>query len=605
MHGYHGCYLHVDLQRGTAEKHDLSASFLRGCLGGVGLGTRLLLLHGAAKTDPLAADAPLVFAFSPLVGSPLTTSAKFAVVSKSPLTDRLNDSLASSRFAITGKATGCDALVITGAAAQPSLLVIENGQFRLEDGQDLWGLEVSATEHAVRERLGSEFDTAVIGPAGEHLVRYATISHDGRHAGRGGSGAVLGAKRIKAIAVAGDRRVTWADPEGLVQYAKRLSQLSLGPATEKYRELGTASNLLAFNRLSALPTRNFQQGQFAGAEQISPESLAATREKTRASCACCTIGCEHIYGIQRQGEDSNHPTSSDARGRGVRLEYESLFALGSMCGVDDGQVVLEAARRCDELGIDTISAGGTIAFAMECAERGIVAARHDFGASGVHDLKFGHGHAMLAAIEGIARRQGDGDAVADGSRRLARRIGQNTLAFAPQVKGLEIPGYEPRALQTMALGFAVGTRGADHNRSGAYEADFSDQADRRRPTERAAWHAVQTENRAALMDSLILCKFLRGVFDDFAEESATMLRLVTGWDVTADELQATAKQIINTKKRFNIQAGWQPEEDTLPERFLSEALPEDDQARLSRETLRALIRAYNHHRGWTAEGWLT
>ena len=216
----------------------------------------------------------------------------------------------------------------------------------------------------------------------------------------------------------------------------------------------------------------------------------------------------------------------------MRLEYESLFALGSLCGVSDPDAVLRASRLCDDLGIDTISAGGTIAFAMECVERGWLDEPW---------LTFGSGDAMLRAIELVGRREGVGDLLAEGSRRAAETIGHDSIAFAPQVKGLEIPGYEPRALQTMALGFAVGARGADHNRSGAYEVDFSDKVDRRHVTLDAVRYAIETEDKAALMDSLIICKFLRGVFEDFYAEAADMLHRVTGWDTTADELRETAQ----------------------------------------------------------------
>jgi len=273
----------------------------------------------------------------------------------------------------------------------------------------------------------------------------------------------------------------------------------------------------------------------------------------------------------------------------VRLEYESLFALGSLCGIADGDAVLRASARCDELGIDTISTGGTIAFAMECAERGLIAEPW---------LTFGSGVAVLQAIEMIGRREGIGDLLAEGSRRAAAAIGQGSLAFAPQVKGLEIPGYEPRALQTMALGFAVGARGADHNRSGAYEADFSEKVDRRHATLASVRHAIDAEDRAALMDSLILCKFLRGVFDDFYVEAAEMLRAVTGWDVTAGELHHSARRIVAAKARFNRLAGWQIDEDTLPARFLDSPLPDDAAAVLTAERLQELVREYHRQRGW-------
>ena len=581
--GYHGRYLRIDVSCCSAEYLPLADEALRQFLGGSGLGVWLLLHEDAAQVDPLAPEAPIVFAFSPLVGSPLTTSAKFAVVSRSPLTGRINDSLASSGFAIAGKRCGCDAIFIVGRAPELSLVIIDQKNdkaargapnVRLEPAREYQGSTCKETEAAVRLRLGADYRIASIGPAGENLVRYATISHDGRHAGRGGSGAVLGAKNIKAIALRGTRTTEWAQPRELTQISKSLSKRSFGPATAKYRELGTAGNLLTFNRFGALPTRNFQSGVFEEAANLSAEQLSATRAKTRESCVACTIGCEHIY----------------ANGAGsVRVEYESLFALGSLCGVGDANTVLRASQRCDELGIDTISAGGTIAFAMECVERRWLDEPW---------LAFGSGDALLRAIDLIGSRQGIGNLLAEGSRRAAGVIGRNSISIAPQVKGLEIPGYEPRALQTMALGFAVGARGADHNRSGAYEVDFSGKVDRRNVTRDAVRHAIDTEDKAALMDSLILCKFLRGVFEDFYAEAAEMLRSVTGWDVTDSELRDTARRIVLAKRQFNLLAGWTPEEDTLPDRFLKSPLPNDPAASLSRERLAELVAEYHRQRGW-------
>lgn len=590
--GYHGRLLHVDLSSRRHEVRRLSTDVLRRFIGGVGLGARLLQEHTPDGVDPFAPAAPLLFVFSPLVGSPLTTSAKFAVLSKSPLTERINDSLSSSHFAISGKKTGYDAFVITGRADGPCVLVIEPDAVRILPADELRGLTSRQTEVRVRERLGRPFRVAAIGPAGERLVRYATVSHDGRHAGRGGLGAVMGAKRLKAIAVTGDRLADYAHPQELVAYSRELSKKSFGPATEKYRELGTVSNLLTFNRLGTLPTRNFQQTTFAGAERLAPEVLTATHERTRASCAACTIGCEHIFHFSPGAE----PDLRDWP-RGARMEYENLFALGPLCGIDDPDVVLRASRLCDDLGIDTISAGATIAFAMECAERGLIHAP---------TLRFGDGASLLRTLQQIGDRDGLGDLLAEGSRRAAEEIGGGAAEIAPHVKGLELPGYEPRALQTMALGFAVGARGADHNRSGAYQVDFSDAVDRFHAVPEDVRLAIATENEAAIMDSLILCKFLRGVFDDRLNSMAEMLRLVTGWNITSSELQETASRIVTTKKSYNIRQGWSPAEDTLPRRLLTQCVPDGPGAgaRLTEERLREQIRAYNVARGWTPDGWV-
>ncbi|MEX0714942.1 MAG: aldehyde ferredoxin oxidoreductase family protein [Planctomycetaceae bacterium] len=585
LFGHHGRYLRIDLSSRTAEAAPIPADVLRRFIGGTGLGTWILLEESAPDVDALAPHAAVVFVFSPLVGSPLTTSAKFAVVAKSPLTGRLNDSLASSGFAIAGKKTGYDALVVTGRADDPTILIIEPERVRFESAADVWGRSLSESQSLLRERLGSAFRCAVIGPAGENGVRFATVSHDGRHAGRGGTGAVLGGKNLKAIAVRGDRLTAFAHPERLIEYSRELSRKSFGPATAKYRELGTMGNLLAFNRLGTLPTRNFTAGSFEGALALAPETLAPAREKARESCAACTIGCEHIYALGTED-------------RGVRMEYENLFALGPLCGVSDPDVVLEASHRCDELGMDTISAGATIAFAMECAERGLIDAP---------TLRFGNGAALLETLDDIAARRGLGELLSLGTRAAAREIGRGAEDFAPHVKGLEIPGYEPRALQTMALGFAVNTRGADHNRSGAYQVDFSESVDRLAIDETAIPHAIRTENEAALMDSLILCKFLRGVFDDKLAAMAEMLELVTGWNVSADELDETAERIVTLRKWYNIRAGWTPAEDTLPRRFLSEPLAAGASAgaTLDAARLRTMIRVYNNARGWSDEGWIS
>ncbi len=581
MFGYHGRYLRIDATTAQAQVVPLSEGVLRQYVGGVGLAAYLLHRECPAGVDPLAPESPLVVCFSPLVGTPLTTSAKFAVAAKSPLTDRFNDALSSSHFAIHGKQAGFDALVVVGRASAPSVLLLDDGQLYVTPAPDAWGLTTRRATQVLAGRYGPGWSFGVIGPAGEQLVRFATVSFENRHAGRGGLGAVLGAKQIKAIGVRGTRRTHVADPAAVIAAARDLSRRSFGPATAKYRDLGTVANLRTFNRLNALPTRNFQSGHFEDAEAISGESLNAARHVARRSCAACTIGCEHIYSVGVKGQGSGV-------GSEVRLEYESLFALGPLCGVGDREAILQAARRCDDLGLDTISAGATIAFAMECSERGLIPQRLDFG----------DGDSVLSLLGQIASRAGLGGLLAEGTRRVAAVIGQGAEDFAPHVKGLELPGYEPRAMQTMALGFAVSTRGADHNRSGAYEADFSPHADRRHGTAQSARLAVETEDRSALFDSLILCKFLRGVFADPWGECAGLLAAVTGWDVTAEELRGVARRVVTARKRFNVREGWTPAEDTLPKRFLADDGP------LPASRLREMVRAYNLARGWDEDGWV-
>lgn len=572
MKGFHGCYWRFDLERGEGERIPIEESILKQTLGGVGLGAWLLHREAPVGVDPLAPEAPLIFSFSPLVGTSFTTSAKFAVVAKSPLTGGISDALSSSHFAIAGKSLGVDAIVLVGACAEPSELV--DGRLRPTES---WGCSAQETAR----KLAPFGRVAAIGVAGERLVRFANLSADGRHAGRGGLGAVMGSKRLKAIAVRGEIETPIADPERVEFLSKRLRRRAAGESTAKYRELGTIGNLLTFDRLGTLPTRNFQQSHFDQAEALSAERWHATRRHQRASCASCTIGCEHRFAFG----------SSE-----TRVEYESLFALGPLCAIGDPEVVLAAAHRCDELGIDTISVGATLAFAMECGERGLLE-----GGPG-----FDEPNALLGWLDDIALRRGLGDQMAEGSLRLARSIGRDSIDFAPQVKGLELPGYEPRSLQTLALGFAVGTRGADHNRSGAYEADFSGEVDRFCGGVNSAERAVETEDRAALIDSLILCKFVRGALDDFYSDCGELLSAVTGQVFGEDDLRSIAKRVVLLRKAFNVREGWKPRDDTLPERFLSEALSSGPArgARLPRARLAEMVRSYNLARGWNDDGTL-
>lgn len=548
MHGYHNRYFRIDVGDDSLTQVALSDELLTKCIGGVGLAAAILLNEQAADFDPFDPRSTLVLSFSPLVGTPLTTSAKFAVAGKSPLTDRFCDSLSSSHFALAGKRTGADAIVVTGRAESWKALVIDEDSISSLNASDLIGKSARETETMLRSRIGPEYQIMAIGPAAENLVPYSGISHDGRHAGRGGLGAILGSKRIKAIAVRGNQRTSIADTQRVVALARDLSARSFGPATEKYRELGTIANLLTFNRLAVLPTNNFRESSFVQAEAISGESLATLADKTRKSCASCTIGCEHIF-----------PT---AAGGSVRIEYETLFALGSLCGIGDRDVILQAAAECDRVGIDTVSFGATFAFACECVERGWLAAPTDV------DLQFGNSAGLLTAIGLVASRKGTGELLAMGSRRLAERIGPEAVAIAPHVKGLEIPGYDPAKLPMAALGFAVNPRGADHNRSGGYEVDFSGHTDCKSPTRADVGKLIDAENRAALLDSMILCKFVRGVFTDLFTESAELLSAVTGFDHSAASLICAANHVIRLKRQFNERAGWTESEDTLPSRFL-------------------------------------
>lgn len=587
MYGVHGRLLHVDLSTGTCTRRALTESYLQSVVGGIGLGVRLLYDHTALRIDPFAPDNPLIFASAPLVGTGLTTTAKFAVVTTSPLTGFVVDSLSSSFFALELKRTGLDAIIVTGAAAKPVYLRVTAHEAEIRDAVHLWGQSASDTETMVREELQEEVRVAAIGVAGEQRIRYATISNEGRHAGRGGVGAVMGAKHLKAIALRGRQRVGVADPTGVETIAARLRAKSLGTFTAKYREIGTVANLAVFNRLGVLPTRNFQQSTFDQADSLSGETLLTNTFSRVHGCASCTIRCERLF--------------KSLDGKEQRLEYETLFSLGPLCGIENSDIVLQAARLCDYYGLDTISTGGTIAWAMECAEKGLFPEGRHWG------LRFGNGEALLATIHAIAKREGIGALLAEGSRRAAVEIGAEAAQLAIHVKGMELPGYEPRSLKTTALGFAVSPRGACHNRSGAYEADFSGQVDRFQADPNRGELVAASEDFACVLDSLIVCKFLRKCFSDFYDEAAELLHKTTGWPTSSVELRRVGERIHTLKKLFNMRQGWRPQDDWLPSRLLDEPVATGiaQGTVLTASELRTMIQGYYKARGWDEQGLVT
>jgi aldehyde:ferredoxin oxidoreductase len=480
--------------------------------------------------------------------------------------------------------------VITGRAPALVYVYIHGEEVEIRAARHLRGKAPDETQSFIRSELRCPNAwVASIGAAGEHQVRFATISNEGRHAGRGGVGAVMGAKNLKAIALCGDRETSVAHPHEVQVIADSLRRRSVGSVTDKYRSLGTVANLAVFNRLGTLPTRNFQQSTFEDADALSGETLNETSFSRRHGCASCTIRCERLFKSQ-DGHGANDQ----------RLEYETLFALGPLCGISDPECVLQAARLCDRYGLDTISTGGTLAWAIETGDKGLLPEAQRLG------LRFGHGEGLLAGIHAIAGRKGVGALLAEGSRRAAIEIGGNSSDWAMHVKGLEFPGYDPRSLKTMALGLAVSPRGACHNRSGAYEADFSGEVDRFHGDAGRGALVVASEDFAAVLDSLIVCKFLRKCFSDFYTEAAELLTHVTGWTYTGAELRRAGERIHTLKKLFNIRARWQPEDDWLPERLLSERLPTGvaSGVGLSPGELREMLGGYYQARQWDANGFV-
>jgi len=497
----------------------------------------------------------------------------------------LNEGLSSSHFSAVLRRCGLAAIVLTGAAETWTTVAIDGERVRFEDATQLAGLSARETTKAIRDAYGDRsVRVCAIGAAGERGVRFAAVENDGRQAGRGGTGAVFGAKRLKAVALRGRGDVAIADPAATAAIAKTLRERALGPKTTKYRVLGTGANMRVLQRMGQLPTRNFTAAAFEGVEKVTPERAREAKDayvELRAGCAGCPVQCEHLY--VRKDRDKRRAAAS---------EYESVWAFGPNCGVDDLDAVLDAIGRCDELGLDTISTGSAIAFAMECAQRGLLA-RDAFGP----ELRFGNAAVLLPAIEAIAARRGLGDLLAEGVRVAAGRIGRGAERFAMHCKGLELPGYEPRSLPTYALGLATCTRGACHNRAATYDKDLRDPSSDPDDARRAR-DAIEAEDRAVAWDSLVLCKFVRDCFEDFDEEGAALWSAVSGLPLDGAGMRAAAQRTWERKRAINARLGWTPADDTLPPRLFDEPVGDGPNAgrRVERERLAALRAAYERER---------
>ena len=577
MNGYHGKALVIDLGLKTWRHVEIPESVLRGYIGGTGLAAWLLYQLCPEGADPLGSDNPLIFSTSPLVDTKLTTSSKFAVASKSPLTGYIGDSMSSSKIAVSMKRTGCDAVVVTGQSKDWTYLVVSDGGVDFCSAKHVVGLSNTDTENELKQLVGSGVSVACIGPAGERLVRYSTISNDGgRQAGRTGTGAVMGSKKLKAIVFAGDKKVEISDNDTLDGIRVDLIEKSLGLATAKYRDTGTIANASVFDRLGSLPSNNFKSGSFKDLGEITAETIYQETDVRSVHCANCTIGCEKL--ITEPGSNKQ-----------VRLEYQSLYALGPLLGSGNRSILLQSTNYCDEVGLDTVSAGATIAWYFECIEKGLL------------DDEFANSsNKILDILRSIVSRKGIGNLLAEGTKFASSIVEEGSSDFAMHVKGLEMPGYEPRTLKTMALALAVSTRGACHNRSSAYEYDFSSVTDRFKADSEKGGLVIKGEDYSAVMDSMIWCKFVRKVFSEFYKESSEILAAVTGWDIDAEELEACGERINNLKKMFNMREGWLREDDTLPNRVLSESL--EDGNSLSEDELNLMIKSYYKARHWNEDG---
>ena len=588
--------LYVDLTTGKTETKPLKEELAKKYIGGIGLGMRLFLDNSKAGVDPFSPENPLIFITGPLTGTMAPSAGNsYAVVSKSPLTEGICECKAHGFFGAELKRAGYDAIIFTGKSEKLVYAWIDDNSIQLIDAQHLTGKSPQETEETIREEIGDYYiRVSAIGEAGEKLVRVGCIINDEfRAIGRGGMGAVMGSKNMKAVAVRGTNDVNVANLEEFTEFVRTIHERMKGPATRKYRTLGTPENVLVLNALAALPTRNFSQATFEGAEKVSGEYLNERYVKKIIGCATCGMRCDHIA-LVPEGE---------YKGSTSRVEFECLWALGPLCGVDRLDAIIEAIRLCDYYGMDGISSGVIVAFAMDLYENGIITKKDTDGM----DLSFGNHEALVETIKRMGTRKGWlGDTLAEGTMRAAEKIDKGAEKYANHIKGMELPGYDLRTLKTAALGFSVSFRGACHLRSGAYSPDVKGKVDRFKIEKGRGKIVMDGEDLYNVVDSLILCKFSRGVMYDGLKDMANYYTLATGIEMTPEELIKAGERINNLARVINIREGkGTRSDDTLPWKIMNVPVPDEGVAKgavVNQKEFDIGLDDYYSVRGWTKEG---
>ena len=594
MNGYAGRVLHVDLTTGKTKVEPLNEELARKYIGGIGLGIRLLIDHSKPGVDPFSPENPLILTTGPLSGTMWPTGGNgHAFVSKSPQSFGVGESKSHGSFGAELKRAGYDAVIFTGRAEKPVYAWIDDDTVQLVDAQHLLGKSPAETEDMIKEELGDFYiRVAAIGVAGEKLVRIACIINEKtRAAGRTGMGAVMGSKNLKAIALRGTKDVTVAKPDEFKEFVKEFHERMKGPATKKYRTLGTPLNVLVHNSLSCMPTRNYNNSFFEGAEKVSGEYLNERFVAKIIGCSSCAMRCEHVCVVPE----------GPYKGTMTRMEYEPLWAMGPYCGVDRLDAIIKGMDVCNYYGIDAISAGVIVGFAMDCYEQGILTKEQMDGI----DAKFGNHEALVALLHKIGKREGIGDILAEGVKIAGEKIGKGAEKLAQHIKGVEVTGYDLRALKTAALGFAVSFRGADHNRHGAYGFDVKGKVDRLKAEKGRGKLVKDMEDMYTVIDSLIVCKFSRGTYYEGFQDLAKVYSLVTGFETSAEEMRRSGERINNVARLFNIREGFGRKDDTLPYKVMNLPIPDEGPSKGSYVTqaeLDLLLDDYYEVRGWTKEG---
>ena len=577
MSGWAEKVLEIDLTTLTHKTYPLDMEMARQFIGGRGLGARMLWDLVGPEVDPLSPENVLIFTNGPLTATGYQTSNRFSVSTKSPLTGTILDANSGGFWGMTFKKTGYAALIVRGKAQKPVWIEIKDNVVNFHDASELWGMRV----YALTEKLGqnnNKRNVLCIGPAGENLSRIAAIMNDRERAmARGGTGAVMGSKNLKAIVVEGKEKPEISNPERfkfLIYETKKL--LAASPLTSQaLPEFGTVVLMNIMNNIGALATRNHQQTQFEGAEAISGEELTEKYLVKNASCWACPIGCTRI--------------SKTDKVEGEGPEFETTWAFGAQCGVDNLPAIIEVNSLCNDLGLDTISAGSTIACAMELSEKGYVDS----------DLRFGRADLLARCVDDMAYRRDLGAEMADGSLRLATKYGHPELSMS--AKGMEFPAYDPRGLQGQGLLYATSNRGGCHMRGnmiGLEVLGLPKLIDRFQVQGKSSF-VILHQNVSAAIDSLVICKFTNmGVADEYF---ARVLSAVTGIQYDTGDMTQVGERVWNLERLYNNREGFTTKDDTLPPRLLTEA-PTDGPSKGWVSHLEPMLKEYYRSRGWDENG---
>ena len=599
MNGYAGKFLKVNLTTKKLCELTITEKTLRKYIGGSGLGAKILGKETGGDTHPLSPENVLFFATGPFTGTGIPSSGRHSVIAKSPLTGIWGESDVGGHWGTGLKMAGYDGIVIKGSSDKPAYIFISDKETEIRDASHLWGMDTYETDNSLKKDIGRKFQTASIGPAGEKMILFASIMHNGKHgraAGRSGLGAVMGSKNLKALVVSGKTKTAVAREKELqIQVKNMLSRIKKAKATSFFRRYGTSGGLMALEATGDMPIKNITQGKWPEAEKLSGEVLAEKYLTGKFACGGCPIAC---------GRNIKISSGKYAGVNGAGPEYESICSLGTYCLVNDLSAVCKANELCNRYGMDTISVGAAIAFAMEAYEKRIINENDCGGLS----LKWGDADAIVEMVCQIGEKRRLGAILGLGVRNAAEILGKNAQEFAIHVKGLEFPAHDPRAFFSSGLSYATSNRGAchlaglTHSLEGSIampELGYPEILDRFTCEGKGAMVA-KMQNLMGLFDSLKICKFLLYTNVSIGD-LVNCLNSVTGWDVSLEEFLHTGERIFNLKRMYNIGCGINKKDDTLPFRITGSPLREGGTIG-NLPDLEKMLHEYYIYRGWNQNG---